>query len=305
MKDVRPRRSVLVLPGNNRRFMGKAAASEADVVLLDLEDSVVPAELPGARQSIIDGLRSEAWGGQIRTVRVNAISTPYFYQDLIAVVEGAGAYIDAIVLPKVNAPGDVYMLDMLLGQIEAAHNLPYRIGIEAQIETAPAMRDVDQIAQTSSRLVSLVFGPGDFAAAMGMPMLDIGDIGADYPGNIWQAHLSRVLVAARAAGIAAIDGPYGALGDMEGLALSARLSRMLGYDGKWAVHPTQINTINTIFSPTPQEIERAEGIMRAYQQAVAAGSGAIRDDAVMLDRASVAMAERVLGRVRGYTATPP
>lgn len=290
---------MLALPGNNHRFMAKAAASQADVILLDLEDAVAPAELPAARQAIIEGLRNEAWGQKVRTVRVNPTTTPYFYQDLIAVVEGAGAYIDAIVLPKATTAGDVYMLDMLLGQIEAAHNLPQRIGIEVLIETAPAMRDVDQIAQASPRLVSLVFGPGDFAAAMGMPMLDIGDLGAAYPGHIWQAPLSRILVAARAAGLAVIDGPYGNLGDLEGLATSAQRSRMLGYDGKWAIHPTQIGTINSIFSPTSQEIERAEQIMRVYQQGVAGGVGAMRDNAMMLDKASVAMAERVLRGAKG------
>ncbi len=294
--ELRPHRSILTVPGSSPRFIAKAVGSSADVILLDLEDSVAVNQREAARQGIVKALHELAWGTKVCTVRVSAPSTPWFYRDLIAVVEGAGEYIDAIVLPKVTCAGDVYMLDTLLTQIEMLMQLPQRIAIEVQIETALAMRDVDAIAQASRRLSSLVFGPGDFAAAMGMPLLSIGAAGGQYPGHIWQAHLSRMLLAARAAGVLAIDGPYGILGDAEGLRLSAGASRMLGYEGKWAIHPAQIEPINEIFSPSAAEIDHATQIIADYEAASAAGSGATRSGGEMLDAASVAMARRLLSR---------
>ncbi|MBA3947866.1 MAG: CoA ester lyase [Herpetosiphonaceae bacterium] len=293
---MRPHRSILTVPGSSPRFMAKAAGSSADVIMLDLEDSVADSQRAAARRAIVKALHELQWGTKVRTVRVSATSTPWFYRDLITVVEGAGEHIDAIVLPKVTCAGDVYMLDTLLTQIEAVMQLRLRIGIEAQIETAPAMRDVDAIAQASPRLIALVFGPGDFAAAMGMPLLSIGADGAGYPGHIWHAHLSRMLLAARAVGVLAIDGPYAVLGDAEGLRHSAGASRRLGYDGKWAIHPAQIEMINAVFSPTVAEIEQATRIVAAYEAATAAGSGAMRSGGEMLDAASVAMARRLLSR---------
>lgn len=290
------RRSILVLPGSQPRFFAKAASSTADGVVLDLEDSVAPAARETARRAIIAALTAHDWSGKYRTVRVNAMSTPWCYQDVIAVVEGAGAWLDALVLPKVNHPHELIVLATLLDQIEAAHGLTRPILIEAQIETAAGLAQVEAIAGSSPRLAALVFGPGDLAASLGMPVLGIGTEDASYPGHLWHAHLVRIVVAARAAGLQAVDGPYGAFSDLAGLQSSAHRSRQLGYDGKWAIHPRQLDTINAAFSPTTAERARAQALLAAYEASEAAGHGALRHGGEMVDRASVAMARRVLGR---------
>ena len=297
MPTARPRRTELTVPGHNERFITRAATSAADEVILDLEDSVAPSARPAARAAIVKALTELDWGARIRAVRVNDVRTQWFYQDLIAVVECVGAQLDAIVLPKVNRPEDVYMLDMLLGQIEAARGFARRIGIEAQIESAEGMANVEQIARSSMRLEALIFGPGDYAASLGMPMLQIGSVVADYPGHIWHAALSRIVVAARAAGLEALDGPFGAYQDLEGLAVSAQLARQLGCDGKWAIHPAQIEPLNAIFSPTADELSHAQAIHDRYAQAVAAeGTGAVGLQGNLIDAASLKMAERILAR---------
>ncbi len=295
-----PRRSILVVPGSSPRFLAKALSSPADAVILDLEDSVAPEGRAAARQNIIAALGAPGWGRQLRAVRVSATSSPWFYGDLIAIVEAAGAQLDAVVLPKVNEPGDVYMLATLLAQIEALHGIVRPIAIEAQIETARGLAQVEQIAASSRRLASLIFGPGDFAAALGMPVLGIGELGGAYPGHLWHAALSRLIVAARAADLQAIDGPYGNLDDAAGLVTSAQNARWLGYDGKWAIHPSQIAPITAVFTPTAAEVVAAQQIVAAYERSVAGGQGALRHGAEMLDAASVAMARRCLAR-----AAPP
>lgn len=295
MTTQRPRRTELATPASNPRFIAKAASSAADLVFLDLEDSVAPDARPQARQNIIDALTSHDWGDKLRAVRVNATSSPWFYDDLITVVEGAGRQLDVVILPKVNLPGDVYMLDMLLGQIEAKLGFTRPIAIEAQIETAQGMAHVEQIATASRRLEALIFGPGDYAASIGAPVLEIGGHVAEYPGHLWHAALSRIVVAAKAAGIDAIDGPFGAYQDIEGLRRSAQLARLLGCDGKWAIHPSQIAPINTIFAPTEAELTRARRIVERYRQATGGeGRGAVTLDGEMIDAASLRMAERVL-----------
>lgn len=294
------RRSELAVPGNNPRFIAKAAGSEADLVFLDLEDAVAPAERPAARRQIIQGLREHDWSGKLRAVRVNPVTSPSFYDDVITVVEGAGEHIDVIILPKVNVPGDVYMLDMLLQQIEGKLGMTPRITIEAQIETAQGMLNVESIATSSRRLTALNFGPGDYAASLGVPLLQIGGEVADYPGHIWHAALSRIVVAARAAGIEVIDGPYGAYKDAEGLRRSALLARALGCDGKWAIHPDQIAVINEVFSPSEAEVTQAQAIMERYRAALADESrGAVAHGHEMIDAASLRMAERILAKRRG------
>ncbi len=294
---IQNRRSELAVPGNNPRFIAKAAGSDADLVFLDLEDAVAPAERPTARRQIIKGLSEHDWGDKLRAVRVNPTTSPSFYEDVITVVEGAGEHIDVIILPKVNVPGDVYMLDMLLSQIESKLGLPARITIEAQIETAQGMLNVESIATSSRRLTALNFGPGDYAASLGVPLLQIGGEVADYPGHIWHAALSRIVVAARAAGIEVIDGPYGAYRDAEGLRRSAMLARALGCDGKWAIHPDQIALINEVFSPTEAEVTQAQAIMERYRAALAGESrGAVAYGHEMIDAASLRMAERILAK---------
>ena len=299
MPTGRPRRTELAVPASNPRFLRKASTSAADAIILDLEDGVAPFARAEARANIVEALRDLDWGDRLRTVRVNDVRTQWFYQDLVAVVEGAGRYVDAIVLPKVNRPEDVYMLDLLLGQIEMARGIDHRIGIEAQIETAEGMANVEQIARSSTRLETLIFGPGDFAASIGAPILSIGGHVADYPGHIWHAALSRIVVAAKAAGLEAIDGPFGAYQDLAGMEQSARLARLLGCDGKWAIHPSQIEPLNVIFSPTAEEAARAEEIVQRYQASLddqRRGAMALRGD--LIDAASLRMAERVLARIR-------
>ena len=295
----KPRRTELAVPASNPRFVAKAASSTADLVFLDLEDSVAPDQRAEARQQIIAALPQHDWGIKLRGVRVNATSTHWFYDDLITVVEGVGAHIDVIILPKVNVPGDVYMLDTLLTQIETKQGLRRQIMIEAQIETALGMVHVEQIATASRRLAALIFGPGDFAASVGMPVLDIGATVPDYPGHIWQAALSRMVVAAKGAGLEAIDGPYGAYQDAAGLQSSAKLAWALGCDGKWAIHPSQIEPINAVFTPTEAELARAQQIVQRYAAARnAEGHGAVALGGELIDAASLRMAERVLAKGR-------
>jgi citrate lyase subunit beta / citryl-CoA lyase len=304
MNDPRPRRSTLVVPGSSERFIAKAASSSADQVLLDLEDSVTPDALPAARQRIIAALPRYDRRRMLRAVRVNATSSPWFYGDVITIVEAAGALLDVIVLPKVNVPGDVYMLDRLLAQIEAVHGYDRQIAIEAQIETAQGMINVEQIATSSPRLAALIFGPGDFAASIGAPTLSIGGVDESYPGHVWHAALSRIVWAAATAGLAAIDGPYAAYNDVDGLNRSAGLARALGCDGKWAIHPSQIAPINAAFSPTPDEIVRAQRIVASLKQAT---TGAATLGGEMIDGASIRLAERVLARAQaaGLLDPPP
>ncbi|MDP9312942.1 MAG: CoA ester lyase [Chloroflexota bacterium] len=295
----KPRRTELAVPASNPRFVAKAAASAADLVFLDLEDGVAPDQRAAARQQIIAALHQHDWDTKLRGVRINATSTHWFYDDLITVVEGAGDFIDVIILPKVNLPGDVYMLDTLLTQIETKQGLRRPLMIEAQIETAQGMAHVEQIATASRRLAALIFGPGDFAASVGMPVLEIGAPVPDYPGHLWHAALSRMVVAAKAAGLEALDGPYGAYQDAAGLQRSAMLARALGCDGKWAIHPGQIEPINAVFTPTDVELARAQQIVQRYRAARdGEGRGAVALGGELIDAASLRMAERVLAKGR-------
>lgn len=306
LHQPRSRRTELSVPANNLRFIAKAAASAADEIILDLEDSIAPAMRPEARRIAAQALNDTDWGHRLRAVRVNDVRTQWFYQDLIAVVEAAGANIDAIILPKVNRPEDVYMLDMLLSQIEAAKGIQHPIAIEAQIETAEGMANVEQIARSSRRLATLIFGPGDYAASIGAPVLDIGAHTPDYPGHLWHAALSRIVVAAKAAGLEALDGPYGAYQDLDGLRTSAGLARMLGCDGKWAIHPAQIEPINAIFTPSEAELRRAQDIHDRYQAALTGQSaGAFSIGGELIDAASLRMAERTLARARRPSTDNP
>jgi len=293
----RPRRSELAVPAGNQRFVAKALASEAELVFLDLEDGVAPDARAEARRAAVAALLRDDWGSRLRAVRVNATASPWYYEDLIGVVEAAGSRLDLVILPKVEQPGDVYMTARLLEQIEARRGFGRPITIEAQIETARGMAQVEAIAASSRRLDALCFGPGDFAASIGAPILEIGGEAAGYPGHVWHAALSRIVVAARANGLQAIDGPYGAFRDAAGLERSAALARALGCDGKWAIHPDQLAPINAAFAPTPAELERARAIVERYGRAAGAeGRGAVALDGELIDAASLRMALRVLGR---------
>jgi len=296
---TQPRRTELAVPGSNPKFIAKAVSAAADLIFLDLEDSVAPDQRPQARQLIVKALNENDWGRKLRAVRVNATTSQWFYDDLITVVEGAGHNLDVVILPKVNLPGDVYMLDMLLSQIEMKLGFTRPIAIEAQIESAQGMANVEQIATASRRLAALIFGPGDFAASIGAPLLTIGGEAAEYPGHIWHAALSRMVVAAKAAGLDAIDGPYGVYTDAQGLHKSATQARLLGCDGKWAIHPSQLEPINMIFSPSDEELARAQQIHDRYTQALdGEARGAVTLNGDMIDAASLKMAERVLAKGR-------
>src|SRR3954468_24300196 len=299
----RSRRTCHAVPGSSERFIAKAAGLEADEIFLDLEDAVAPGEKESARGRVIEALNTLDFGVKTVVVRVNGTDTPHYYRDLIAVVEGAGAKLDAIMVPKVRTPGDVEMTDKLLTQIELATDLPVgRIGIEAQIEDASGLIACEAIAAASPRMETLIFGPGDYSAAVGIPITTIGGAPDGYPGDHLNYVYSRLVVAARAAGIQAIDGPYGRIGDDEGLRTRSRLARALGMDGKWTIHPGQIAIVNEVFSPAREEWERAEAMLTAYDDAHAQGQGAAMYEGEMIDEANRKMAERIAqaGRAAGY-----
>jgi citrate lyase subunit beta/citryl-CoA lyase len=302
---ARSRRSCHAVPGSSERFLAKAPQLEADEVFLDLEDAVAPDEKDGARERVIEALRSLDFGETTVVVRVNGTDTPHYYRDLIAVVEQAGRHLDAIMLPKVRTPGDVEMTAKLLTQLELANDLELgRIGIEAQIEDATGLLACEAIAAASERMETLIFGPGDYSAAVGIPVTTIGGAPDGYPGDHLNYVYSRLVVAARAAGIQAIDGPYARVGDDDGLRERARLARALGIDGKWTIHPGQIAVVNEVFSPSREEWERAEAMLAAYEEAHRAGRGAAVFEGEMIDEANRKMADRIAqsGRAAGYAA---
>jgi citrate lyase subunit beta / citryl-CoA lyase len=303
---MRPRRTCHAVPGSSERFLAKAPTLEADEVFLDLEDAVAQSEKENARRLVIDALHTHDFGSKTVVVRVNGTDTPHYYRDLIDVVEQAGDRLHAIMLPKVRTPGDVEMTDKLLTQIELAKQLePARIGIEAQIEDATGLLACEAIAAASPRMETLIFGPGDYSAAVGIPVTTIGGAPEHYPGDHLNYVFSRLVVAARAAGIQAIDGPYAAFDDDDGLKERARLARALGMDGKWTIHPRQIPIVNEVFTPAREQWERAEALLAAYREAAHAGLGAAMFDGEMIDEANRRMAERLAeaGRAAGYTQT--
>jgi citrate lyase subunit beta / citryl-CoA lyase len=306
-RAYRPRRSCLAVPGSSGRFIGKARGLGCDEVFLDLEDAVAPAAKAAARGNVIEALSSGDWGGKLRAVRVNSVRTPWAYRDVIDVVEGAAANLDAIILPKVTGPGDVTWLDLLLTQLEAALGQPAgRIGIEAQIEDASGLAAVDAIAAASGRLEALVFGPADFMASLGMRSLEVGAQPAGYRADAFHYPLLRILVAARSQGLMAIDGPHARIGDLAGLGRVAASAAALGYDGKWVVHPSQIDTVNAAFTPAADEYERAELILEACEHYAAAEQrGAAMLDGEMIDEATrkLALAAAVKGRAAALPRT--
>jgi len=290
------RRSVLATPGSSRDVLGKAAQSKADAVVLDLEDAVAPSEKAAARATVARALRETSWGLKAVTVRINDVRSPWAYRDVVEVVEEAGAHLDDLMVPKVEGPDDLIFVARLLDGIEAHRGLSRRIGLEALIESAAGCAQVEAIARATDRLRSLVFGPADYAADLGVPSLTVGAYPTSYPGHLWHYAMARILNAARAAGLLAIDGPFGAFEDLEGLRTSATLARTMGYDGKWAIHPAQIAILNEIFAPTPDEVTRARRIVDAYQAALGEGQGALGHDGEMIDAASMRMARSVLQR---------
>jgi citrate lyase beta subunit len=290
-------RSMLFVPASRPAMADKAAASAADAVCLDLEDSVAPEEKAAGRANVAAALQRLDFGGRTRIVRVNGLDTPYTYRDLVDVVETAGDRLDLVMLPKVESPRDVEFVDTLLTQLEAGGGLTRRIGIEAQIETARGFLYAREIAAASPRLDALIFGPGDYSASMRMPASGIGEFDAHdevYPGHRWHAVMHTIVAAARAHGLRCMDGPYSAFKDTAGLERACRIARAMGFDGKQCIHPAQLPTVNAVFGPTAEEVARAEAVVRAYDTAVAAGQGAATHDGRMIDAASVRMARALL-----------
>ncbi len=300
---ARPRRTCHSVPGSSERFLAKAATIEADQIFLDLEDSVAQNEKDAGRALVAKVLtETESFAAPTVVVRVNGTDTPHYYKDLIHVVETAGDKLDAIMLPKVQTPGDVEMTAKLLTQIELGKGWEVgRIGLECQIEDAKGLIACEAIATASPRMQTLIFGPGDYSAAIGIPITTIGGTPEGYPGDHLNYLYSRLVVAARAAGIQAIDGPYAAVKDLDGLRERARLVRALGLDGKWTIHPGQIEVVNDVFTPSQEEYERAEKMLAAYAEAGEAGQGAAMFDGEMIDEANRKMAERLAaaGRAAG------
>jgi len=260
---VRLRRSELATPGSSRKMMEKAAASDADLVFLDLEDAVAPAQKEPARDHVVRALRELDWGKKLRAVRVNAADTRWAHDDVIALVEGAGVHLDLLILPKVKAPRDVWFFETLLEQLELKLGLGKRIGLEALIEEAAALARVEEIAASSPRLEALILGFGDLSASQGVRLA----LAAGYPGDLWHYARARVVVAARAHGLDAIDGPFANYRDAEGYRREATWASTLGFVGKWAIHPSQIEIANDVFAPTEQEIALARRMCEAYEAA--------------------------------------
>ncbi len=298
----RSRRSVLAVPGSSPRFLDKAQGLPADEVFLDLEDAVAPDAKPAARRNVIAALATGDWGGKVRAVRVNGATSPWAYGDVIEVVEQAAPHLDVLVLPKVSSVAHLNWLDLLLGQIEQRLSLPAgRIGIEAQIEDARGLAEVDAIAAASARLEALVFGPADFMASLGMRSLQIGVPPAGDGGDAFGYPKLRLLVAARANGLQAVDGPHAAIGDLDGLRQGAAQAAALGYDGKWVLHPGQIEVVNAEFSPAQEDYDRAELILEAYDYyTTIEGRGAAMLDGEMIDEASRKLA--LVAAARGRAA---
>jgi len=311
-RPVRPRRSVLAVPGSNPKMLAKAPGLAADEVFLDLEDAVAPDAKVAARANVIAALQAGDWTGKTVAVRINDLTTEWAYRDVVEVVEAAGAYLDCVLLPKAEGAEHVAWLDLTLGQIEQAADLPVgRIGIEAQIESARGLVAADAIAAASTRLEALVFGPADFMASVNMRSLAVGEQPPGYDvGDAYHYALMRILVAARANDLLAIDGPYLKIHELDPLRRLAARSAALGYDGKWVVHPGQIDTVNTMFTPAQQDYDNAERILAAYERATSAGGGrrgAVMLGAEMIDEASRKMAAVIAakGRAAGLTQTVP
>ena len=284
---MRLRRSELSTPGSNEHMIERAAASDADLVFLDLEDAVAPSEKVPARAKVVHALRTLDWGRKTRAIRINNLETEWAYEDVIHVVEEAGDALDVIIVPKVRTAEDVRWVDVLLSQIERKRRWQRRIGLEVLIEEVEAMINAASIARATPRLEALIFGPGDFSASQGVDADAVGGSHPQYPGDVWHYARNQVIIAARAAGIDAIDGPYADFRNGDDYRAECRKAQVLGCAGKWAIHPSQIAIANEVFSPTPQQVARARKMVTAYAEAEAAGLGAVAVDGVMIDAASV------------------
>ena len=295
---LRLRRSELSVPASSIKMMEKAIASAADLVFLDLEDAVAPAQKEAARKNAIDALRGGDWGKKVRAIRVNGADTHWAHDDVIEMVEGAGDFLDLIIVPKPKAPRDIWFFDTLLTQLETKLHLKKKIGLEALIEESAALANVEAIAACCPRLEALILGFGDLSASQGMRFGVATDPANRYPGDIWHHARGRMITACRANGIDAIDGPFGNFKDPEGYRRDATWAATMGAVGKWAIHPSQIELANDVFAPTVHEIENARKMSEAYEAATRAGAGAAGAGGMLVDAVAVRIFEGVLERAR-------
>lgn len=296
MRRARLQRSTLAVPGSNTAMIDKAAESDADVIFLDCEDAVAPPEKEQARKNIVQALNDIDWAGKGKTmsVRINGLDTHYMYRDVVDIMEQAGDKLDLILVPKVGVPADLYAVEMMVNQIEQAKGREPHVQLEALIETALGMANVEEIAQYGGRLEALHFGVADYAASLRARTVVIGGLNPDYPGDQWHNALSRMTVACRAYGLRAIDGPFGDFSDPGGYTDGAKRAAALGIEGKWAIHPSQITLANDVFSPPAAEVDRAHKIVAALREAESQGKGAASLDGKMIDAASERMAANVI-----------
>ncbi|WP_103256063.1 HpcH/HpaI aldolase/citrate lyase family protein [Tabrizicola aquatica] len=300
LRRQRLQRSELAVPSSNPTMIDKAADSAADYVFLDLEDAVAPPEKEQARKNCIQALNDIDWAAKGKTVsvRINGLDTHYMYRDVVDVMEQAGDRLHTILVPKVGVPADLYMVEAMVNQIEMAKGYRSKVMLEALIETALGMANVEAIAQSAtqpgSRLEAMHFGVADFAASMRARTVNIGGLNPDYPGDQWHAAIARMTTACRAFGLRAVDGPFGDFSDPEGYKAGARRAAALGCEGKWAIHPSQVALANEVFSPTEAEVTKARRIIAELKAAEAAGKGAASLDGKMIDAASERMAKNVL-----------
>jgi citrate lyase subunit beta/citryl-CoA lyase len=292
--EPRARRSELATPASNEKMCEKAASSGADLVFLDLEDACAPLAKEAARATVVGALTGLDWGRTVRAVRVNGLETPWCHGDIIEVVTGAGDALDVIIVPKARSARDVWWVDVLLTQLETKLGLQRRIGLEVLIEESAGLANAAEIARASDRLEAIIFGAGDLSASQRARVDGNFDPVSDYPGDFWHFARFQVVTAARAAGIDAIDAPYPAYQDPEGYRRSAVHASLLGFDGKWAIHPNQIAIANEVFAPTEAEIADAKASIEAYRAAEAEGVGAIGRGGRLVDAAHMRLAENVL-----------
>jgi len=294
-----PRRSCLSVPGSSEKMLAKGPTLPADMVFLDMEDSVAPLEKEAARGKVVDAIKNQDWGEKVLCVRVNAWDTQWTYGDIIEVVGNAGERLEEIMLPKVQTAGQVEAMDLLLTQVEKNAGLPIgHIGIEAQIETAQGLINVNEICAASSRLETVILGPVDFSASMEMPSLSGGLQIPEYPGDYFHYVFMKILMAGRANGLQVIDGPYVKVRDSEGFRDFCTRTQILGFDGKWALHPDQVTILNEMFSPTQEQFDRANDILDAYEEATTTGDrkGAVMFGDEMIDEASRKVAIKLVSR---------
>ncbi len=314
---ARLNRSELAVPGSQPQMFEKAAQSSADVIFLDLEDAVAPDDKEAARRNIIAGLNDIDWGAKTMSIRINGLDTHYMYRDVVDIVEQAGERLDLIMIPKVGTAADVYAVDMLVTQVEDARGYKKRIGFEHIIETALGMQNVTEIAAASRRNESLHFGVADYAASTRARTTVIGGVNPDYSvltdaaddgvrevhwGDMWHYALARMVVAARANGLRPVDGPFGDFSDPDGYRAAAKRAAVLGCEGKWAIHPSQIDLANQVMSPSDDEVSRAQRILVAMDEAAKEGKGAVSLDGRLIDYASIRQAEVLVEKAEQISA---